>query len=364
MSNPGRARKNTRLLVDGRQDISNAVNALPAFAIAPRAAPTYVVTPDEADAEAARIETLPGVRIDRYPQFGGRTVYAITLPCRDGRGLRLMVGRPHAHEPAGTAACFEVVRQLTDPDPVNRDWCEAIRDRFTVTFVPDGNPSGSQRAPVQFWDGTEIPNEEFFLWMFGESGDSPSDRFPRVAQWDTRQVVPPARIGIAYERLDQFIYVEPNRDHRSTYFQSFFQLDEQYRYQAWLDLHQTEYVGMANNCHVAAPTDVTGHSARLKDLYAGLGHAIIRRWRAEGGTPMPQPRTPYLDQGDQFRLLSNAWSDIDRRLLHVLTEVQNNSVRTPVDMQVSLSVAAIDATLRWMVEHRHELAAALGGGSS
>ena len=340
------------------------MNTLPPFAITPRSAPAYVVTPDEADAEVASIETLPGARIDRYPQFGGRTVYAITLPCRVGRGLRLMVGRPHAHEPAGTAACFEIVRQLTDPDFVNRDWHDAIRDLFTVTFVADANPSGSQHAPVRFWDGKEIPNEEFFLLMFGESGESPGERFPRVAWWDASQVVPPEQIGIAYERLDQFIYVEPNRDRRSTYFRSFFQLDEEHRYQVWLDLHQTEYVDSPNNCHVAAPTDLSGHSARLRDLYGSLADAILRRWRVEGGTPIPDPRTPYLDNEDQFRLLSNAWSDIDQRLVHVLTEVQNNNPRTPVDMQVRLSLAAIDATFRWMFEHRVELEAAVGGARS
>lgn len=130
----------------------------------PRGSVDYVVTPDEVDAEVARIEGEADVRVDRYVQFGGRTAYAITLACRPEDGLRLMVGRPH--EPAGTAACFEMVRQLIDPDSENEAWRDAVRDRFTVTFMPDANPSGSQRAPVRFWNGAEIPNETFFLWMF------------------------------------------------------------------------------------------------------------------------------------------------------------------------------------------------------
>lgn len=314
----------------------------------PRGSADYVVTPDEVDAEVACIEGEADVRVDRYVQFGGRTAYAITLPCRPEGSLRLMVGRPHAHEPAGTAACFEMVRQLIDLDSENEAWRDAVRDRFTVTFMPDANPSGSQWAPVRFWNGAEIPNETFFLWMFGGSGEKNGERFPRVGCWDLREVVEPALIGIAYEQIDDYVFVEPNRDHRSTFFRSFFELDAELGYHVWLDLHRTEYLGSENNCHINMPTALNACSDVLKALYSNIGRAIITRWKDEGANPRPKPQTPYRNRSDQFEFLRKGWQGIASRLVHIVTEVQNNNVRTPVQTQVVLQLTAIDTTMRWM----------------
>lgn len=303
------------------------------------------VTPDEADCHVQFYDSLESVKVDRFRQFGGRTVYAVTV----GEGpIGVFVARPHAHEPAGTAASWLILDLLSGRVSGASSWREWVLTRFSITFVPDANPGGSQRAPVKFWDGTEVPNETFFLWMFGERGDAPGERFPRVPAWDSREVERPKRLGIAYEQIDAHTYVEPNRDHRSTFFRSFFDLDARWNYRAWIDLHQTEYVGSEHNCHVNLPTGLREFDEDRQCAYEALGQAIHDRWREEGQNPRPSPGTGYRRGSEQSEYLIEAWDEIERECLHIVTEVQNNNARTPVGTQVGLQVAAIDTTLCWL----------------
>jgi hypothetical protein len=296
----------------------------------------------------------PDLKIDLFPQFTGRRVYALTVTGHEGdlRGRRkLFLSRPHAHEPAGTAACTELIKALTgygDYAGQYAEWRQWALGHFVLTVVPDANPGGSQRAPVKFWDGSEIPNERFFLWMFGESGETPGERFPRVDAWDMRQVTPPALVGIAYEQIDEHTYVEPNRDYRSTFFRSFFELDRRYHYEVWLDLHQTEYLHSDRNAHVNLPTCYDelpeAHRARL----FSLGEAIHARWRREGGAPFDAPAVPYRNNEAQRNFLTRVWRPLEERMAHLVTEVQNNNPRTPISLQVHLQLTAILETMDWM----------------
>jgi hypothetical protein len=306
--------------------------------------------PDEADRQIDRY-AQDSVCVDRYDQFGGRTVYALTV----GKGpISVFISRPHAHEPGGTAACWLMLDLLVGSASAAQTWRENVLERFTLTFVPDANPGGSQRSPVRFWDGSQIPNETFFLWMFGERGDAPGERFPRVPAWDSRETPPPKLLGIAYEQIDDHIYVEPNRDHRSTLFRSFFDLNETYAYHAWIDLHQTEYVGSPHNCHVNLPTGLASFERERQDVYTALGEAIHTRWIVEGARPRTHPGTGYKRGTEQSEYLFNAWNEIDRSCYHLVTEVQNNNTRTPVRTQVRLQVAAVDSALCWLAANLGE----------
>ena len=118
-------------------------------------------------------------------------------------------------EPAGTAACTELAKMLTGHGAyADAQWREHLLDEYVVTLVPDSNPYGSQRAPVKFWTGQQVSRSQYELWMFGESGERPGERFPRLDTWDTREVTPPRLQGIAYERISEHEYVESNRDCR------------------------------------------------------------------------------------------------------------------------------------------------------
>gem|GEM_PF-6466002 len=68
------------------------------------------VTPDEADFHVQYYDSLESVKVDRFRQFGGRTVYAVTV----GEGpIGVFVARPHAHEPAATAASWLILDLLS-----------------------------------------------------------------------------------------------------------------------------------------------------------------------------------------------------------------------------------------------------------
>lgn len=303
-----------------------------------------VVTPNEADAFVAEIRELPSVDITNWPQHGGRTANQVTLGCKGKPHIYFT--RPHAHEPAGTAACFEWVRRLSREQKTL--WSSWVLGNFRLSFMADANPTGSQRSPVKFWDGSEVTNETFFLWMFGESGEAAGERFPRVDTWDVREVTPPRLIGIAYEQIDEHIYVEPNRDHRSTFFKAYFDLNEQEPIDVWIDLHQTEYVGSDRNTHINLPTNFDDLRPELRVHYQSLGEHIHGRWRKDGAAPRDQPQRPYRDNHTQRDFLNAVWSSITPRTLHLVTEVQNNNSRTPISDQVRFQMAAMDETLRYV----------------
>lgn len=329
----------------------------PQFTPALEADHFYHVTPDEVDELAAELKDMgsPALRIDTFQQYAGRNVYALTFTQPSGdpeNRRRLFVSRPHAHEPAGVAACTELIKTLAgykDYANGNDEWRRWTLENFIVTFVPDANPGGSQRAPVKFWDGSKIPNEKFFLWMFGESGETPGDRFPRVAAWDMREVTPPALLGIAYEQIDEHTYVEPNRDYRSIFFQSFFKLHEIYQYHVWIDLHQTEYVNSERNAHVALPSCYDDLSEDIQKKHWSLGEAIHARWKQEGAQPIDHPQGSYNPKSVQWQLLDKVWRPISQQVIHIVTEVQNNNSRTPVPMQVRFQLAAVLEAMKWMM---------------
>lgn len=93
------------------------------------------------------------------------------------------------------------------------------------------------------------------------------------------------------------------------------------------------------------PTELDACSDVIEALYSNMGRAIITRWKDEGANPRPKP---YRNRSDQFEFLRKAWHGIASRLVHIVTEVQNNNVRTPVQTQVALQLTAIDTTMRWM----------------
>jgi hypothetical protein len=308
----------------------------------------YCVWPDAVEALVADLGGTPDLRVDEFPQYRGRAVYALTF----GRGKkRLFVSRPHAHEPAGAAACMELAKALAgwrDYGVRNAAWRAWVLAHFSITLVPDANPGGSARAPVEFWDGTEIANEQFFLWMFGESGEEKGTRFPRVDAWDMREVVAPALIGIAYEQLEDFLYVEPNRDYRSTFFRSFFALDAAATYDVWLDLHQTEFLNSDRNTALFLPTCQDELSLAMQTAHLSLAEVIMARWRQAGARPRERAEIPYRNNDVQRNLLNAVWRPISERMVHIVTEVQNNNPATPVEDQVRLQILAVLATLEWM----------------
>jgi len=156
-----------------------------------------------------------------------------------------------------------------------------------------------------------------------------------------REVTPPTLLGIAYEQIDEHTYIEPNRDYRSTFFQSFFELDKKYNYDVWLDLHQTEFINSENNASIHLPTCYDDLSEDLQTEHYDLGEAITRRWRESGAMPKDEPQVPYRTNHAQRDFLTAVWLPISSRLVHIVTEVQNNNPKTPIPMQVYFQGVAL-----------------------
>ena len=158
----------------------------------------------------------------------------------------------------------------------------------------------------------------------------------------------PALIGIAYEQLDDTLYVEPNRDYRSPFFRSFFALDEKFGYDVWLDLHQTESERSDSNAAVFLPTCQDELALPWQARHRSLGEAIMARWRQLDARPLQGLHVPYRSDDVQRRYLDQVWHPISERLVHLVTEVQNNNPSTPIAEQVQLQIEAVQTTLKWM----------------
>ncbi len=345
----------------GAETAGPAVPVAPPISLPSLAVDDCSVTPDEVDKLVKVLEGLnrPYLRVDRFKQYMGRSVYALTFANLEAAPKRrLFVSRPHAHEPAGVAAIMALARILADdgeygaPYAAWRDW--ALK-HFVITLVPDTNPGGSQRAPVKFWDGSLMTNKQFKRVMFGESGTTKGEQFPRVAAWDAREVTFPRRVGIAYEQIDEYTYVEPNRDTRAMSFKSFFALDEEFHYDVWMSLHQTEFLNSDLTCKTNLSTVHDELPVKLQDLDVALGNAILARWRkVDGVRASEKPMIGYNYDADEARrqkaFLSKVWRPIYVRMVAMTTEVHNNNPVTPPELQVRLQLLSMLATLDWMAE--------------
>ena len=117
------------------------------------------------------------VRLDVRRQWCGLNVYAVTVtdqsvPDEDKQSVFIAV--PHAHEPAATAGCMQVISELLtgrglDDRATPLDCDRALRE-LILCFVPDANPDGRRRAPVRFWTGTWASNDDLHVWMRGRDG--------------------------------------------------------------------------------------------------------------------------------------------------------------------------------------------------
>ncbi|MFA0766195.1 MAG: hypothetical protein BDTLLHRC_001148, partial [Candidatus Fervidibacter sp.] len=157
------------------------------------------------------------VKLREWRQWTGHQVLAISVGNPDA-DTRLLVTVPHAHEPAGTAACVDVLCQLitgTHLDGTKADLpVETINQRLFITFVPDSNPQGRSRSPERVWDGIHYDNETFLKIAFGIATDG--SRFGRYPEWRFSEHKP-KQVGIIYEQVDDDLWVEPNTSRKSTH---------------------------------------------------------------------------------------------------------------------------------------------------
>ena len=297
----------------------------------------------------------PKLQVDHVTDYVGNKVYALTLsnPAVPlGGKRRHYFAQPHAHEPGTTAGMIDTIEQLVtgsdlagEPSPLD---VEQVLAKTVLTFNPIGNVDGRERAPVIVWDGSQYTNDQLWCWMRGEDPDNPGKMWKRLGLWDTREEKAPDPIGIVYEQIDEHRYVEPNRSHLSSYFRLFFQMDERFGYEAWLSLHQTEFVNSPENCMIILP---------LRDLVEGeileadrvWGQRVVDAWKAAGYRPKPEPI--HLNySGQQAGYFRQCFRDLHTRMNIVTTEVKNNAADAPPDFQLKAQTIACIESINRLLE--------------
>lgn len=293
------------------------------------------------------------LKLDYELSYSGHKVYGITLSdwsVPQGDKAAVYVAQPHAHEPATTAGMIDVIEQLvfgrhTTGSATSLD-VEKVLAQTIVTFNPIGNPLGSDRSRYDCYDGSQIPNDRFWCIMFGEDPDHPGKQWHRYDMFDTREVKAPDPIGIVYEPIDDFRYVEPNRSQLSSYSRLFRRMDAQYGYSYWLDLHQTEFVNSPTQCCILLPLK----DAAPQPLHEGnvaWAEDITQAWQESGYASISPKHTSYT--GIQAEYFRQNWGRVNQRMNRITTEVKNNGADFPADKQMAAEALAIETTLRRLI---------------
>ena len=297
------------------------------------------------------------LKLDYELSYSGHKVYAITLsdwsvPIEQKTAI--YVAQPHAHEPASTAGIVDMIEQLvcgrTMTGCETKLDIEGVLAKTIVTFNPIGNPYGSERAPYDYYDGSSITNNELWCIMRGEDPDRPGKMWHRFDVFDIREVNTPDPIGIVYEPVDDFRYVEPNRSQLSSYFRLFRRMDDQFRYCYWINLHQTEFVNSNTQCQNFLPLKGLQSEDFARESMA-WAEEITLAWQDAGYVTKPPVQMAYTgEQADYFR---QNYGPIDKRLYRITTEVKNNGADFPPQQQMESTSLAIAVSLRRLCRKTH-----------
>ena len=289
------------------------------------------------------------VEIDYVRQYTGLNVYCITIT--DKKSLndreRLLFTIPHAHEPAGTVACMNFINQMLtgenlDGSPSGISDRKSILSGCIMSFVPDANPDGRSRAPVDYWDGTRYSNDEFWAFMRGRDPIT-KKMWKRMGRWSIRNETPET-IGIVYEQLSDHEYVEPNRDFSSAYYRLARIIGDKYGYGRWLDLHQTEFENSRHNAMIILPIVQNELPEDIQSANRLWAEEIISRWKEAGAEPMTEIK-PLGYTGEQAEYFRKSWREFMPMIPSITTEIQNNNTRTTPHLQAKLQEIAIRATV-------------------
>lgn len=311
----------------------------------------WIAYPHQVDAKVAEWQArFPQfLEVDLMYQYTRHKVYALTvtdrrLPAEPKRTHLTFV--PHAHEPAGTVACMNIISQLLTGKHL--DGCpstlmrESILERALLVFIPDGNPYGRARSPEPYWEGKRFDNTEFMHLVFGID-TLYWETFKRVARWSVKEDVP-AYLGIVYEPINEYEYVEPNRgDEEASLVKLVRQLAERYTFDQVLNLHQTEFEGYegGENCFAMLPALQAELPLEQQETNRQWAQELMDTWTRVGGTPAPL-RGGGLPGGVVHRQSPVIpWDDLQRRSPMLTIEIQNNSPITPHEKQLLLMETAI-----------------------
>lgn len=290
-------------------------------------------------------------------QYTRHKVYSLTVTDRQTRAepkRKLLCFVPHAHEPAGTVACMNFISQLLTgkhldgcPSTLMRD---VILEQTLLVFMPDGNPYGRSRSPEPYWEGKHFDNTEFMHLVFG-TDTLYWENFKRVACWSVKENVP-AYLGIVYEPINEYEYVEPNRgDEAATLVKLVRQQEARYTFDQVLNLHQTEFDGYqeGENCFAMLPALQAELPLEQQETNQQWAHELMKAWERVGGKPAPLRRGGLPESVIHRQTPVIPWSDLQRRSPLLTIEIQNNSPHVPHEMQLLLMETAISSSIARLI---------------
>ena len=311
----------------------------------------WIAYPHQVDAKVAEWQArFPDyLEVSFLHQYTRHKVYALTVtdhrtPPAGKRKHLFFV--PHAHEPAGTVACMNFISQLLTGKHL--DGCpstlvrEPILEKTVLTFMPDGNPDGRARSPEPYWEGQHFNNTEFMSLVFGLD-TLYWETYKRVARWSAKEDVP-ARLGIVYEQINEYDYVEPNRgDEDASLVKLVRQLCATYTYDQVLNLHQTEFEGyeQGENCFAMLPALQAELPEERQAYNRQWARELHEAWARVGGKPAPIREGGQRGSAIQQQSPVIPWRALQERAPILTIEVQNNSPHTPHERQLLLMDTAI-----------------------
>jgi len=285
------------------------------------------------------------LKIDYLIQYAGFKVYALSIsdkryPLEKKKKHLFMV--PHAHEPAGTVASIDFINQILTGKDLDGNICnlnrEEILSKCLLTFIPDANPGGRMRSPVEFWDGKKYSKQDFLKFMRGIDMQT-GKMWKRIDKWSIKEENPKT-IGIVYERINKYEYVEPNRSKSSSLLRLVKLLCQKYDYNQLISLHQTEFEDSPYNLQAILPIIQEDLPEKIKGYNKKWAKEIIKRWQEIGGNPVPQAE-PLGYTGKQREYFIHCWSKIYQKIPTIIVEIQNNNLRTPPHKQLFFMEEAI-----------------------
>jgi len=314
----------------------------------------WVSEPEEVEAMITGwVKEYPSlISVESITQFTGHRVHALSVTdksVKDEAKVRGIFIVPHAHEPAGTAACMDVVNHLLTGESLMGEATEMDRRgalaKLILTFVPDANPYGRSRSPERWWDGAKYSNEDFLNIAFGVDEDG--GRFHRYGRWCSLEHKSKT-IGIVYEKVWHYTYVEPNRDWSSSYYKILFKMLPENRYNLILELHQTEFESQPYNAEVMLPILQENLPEKIRKYNEEWGRDLVEALNREKARSKPEPK-PLGYTGEQKEYFVRYEGFITRTTPSITVEVQNNNTGTPPEKQLKYQEAAIKVTIEKML---------------
>ena len=120
----------------------------------------YAFTPEQVYKLIDRLHDDPSVDVEQLGEsVEGRPIYALTV----GAGPReiLLWSQMHGDEPTATAAIFDLMNYMADPD--NREQVERWRNTLTLRFIPMLNPDGGARFERRNAQGIDVNRDALRL---------------------------------------------------------------------------------------------------------------------------------------------------------------------------------------------------------